>query len=597
MDYPNVDGFPSQVTQALEQPYDVPHLDVPSAYWARQIPSRKRHRTENDAGTSILPGTDRADQTQQVPLRHITSEVKEKVILFFRTWFDLFSPDSLPKPEATEALATLTRLPPGEVNKLLIPAIQMKVGEDTTRNQPAESKAIELFRVWLRTTLVDTLPKNEDFRALAILTDLLPTNVERLLAQMLIGHTLDSFQTPEHPVSAGGGPARVSQSPMQESIIRATSNPRPPIFDRAIQWANKRDPQCNPARNTTLIRRNPSKKYQCTRGCGAAFKRKDDWRRHEEDLNYPQDGWICNLASIPYGHRTSCKDRQIKGRLFFRRDKFIDHCDKLHPEIDGLEFALESRIKINYPFPQHCGFCNDPQTGSWLSRCEHIIAHFDAGKDMSKWADPDNEDGGDGDQDDGDKEYDEDSQENDDYLGREGSHGSYDPANQPPQGPSTHPPDDTRHGSPWYGASSGNNTGSASGSCRDNSGFMITRKPLPAEVRQNQDARLERDAAMPDSAVPRSTNTQSKDRSHIFESSHTNWSTDSNINSEVGSFPRKELVHRPKPLQRSGKVNMNALKTRIATKFSFFRGNRTLPNEDKVGPMFLSSLSVPEYTW
>src|SRR5277367_5517394 len=89
------------------------------------------------------------------------------------------------------------------------------------------------------------------------------------------------------------------------------------------------------------------------------------------------------------GARTFCHTKQLKGRIFFRKDKFSQHCDKFHPSIDTIEQVDRAHFWIHSEFPSDCGFCDE--TASYSSchdRFEHIAAHFEDGKDMTTWMQP-----------------------------------------------------------------------------------------------------------------------------------------------------------------------------------------------------------------
>jgi hypothetical protein len=184
----------------------------------------------------------------------------------------------------------------------------------------------------------------------------------------------------------------------------------------------------------------------------------------------------CNSKNPDMGHaakvhrkRASCHDKQLQGRVFFRKDKFVDHFDNVHPHLDAIKKALEARIQINSQFPQYRGFCDESQIQNWQSwqdRCDHIAAHFEEGKDMTIWrqslsetsngTNDDNDDGGDDhDQDDqGDELQEDEGNDGRPGCGSDGPHAGF----------STHPSCDSGYGSRASGQSSSNNTSSSTGS-------------------------------------------------------------------------------------------------------------------------------------
>ena len=161
-----------------------------------------------------------------------------------------------------------------------------------------ETKAMDWIRDWLRGWSAESLPSSRDIDALASLTRLSPSEVNRLLVQML----LRPIKMPEASIDAAiscGDSAQPTGPPQQLSIQQ--SNSRVPVFERAILWAKSRGQQCKPAQEIALLVRDPNKKYQCTLGCGEAFKKKADWMRHET-TRIPTRGlgsWKRSASSLP----------------------------------------------------------------------------------------------------------------------------------------------------------------------------------------------------------------------------------------------------------------------------------------------------------
>jgi hypothetical protein len=52
---------------------------------------------------------------------------------------------------------------------------------------------------------------------------------------------------------------------------------------------------CKPTEDAELLKRDPDKIYQCTRSCPKNYRRKSDWKRHEEE-NYPSKSWLCSKS-------------------------------------------------------------------------------------------------------------------------------------------------------------------------------------------------------------------------------------------------------------------------------------------------------------
>jgi hypothetical protein len=227
----------------------------------------------------------------------------------------------------------------------------------------------------------------------------------------------------------------LSVSLLQQHVPQDTSSTSE--FTAVVQWVERRGPQCKPTSDHGRLTRRGRKIYQCTRACGSAFARKEDWIRHELCKNYPQEGWVCNLPSTvsvkgiltcsscgiqnpDMSHSdpqyTPCHDwKTFKGRVFFREDHFREHFRKVHHHsISAREQLARAHFRVDSQFPRECGFCNTSQFESWESRVDHTADHFKVdGKDMKDWkmtragglhnASGDDDDGGDDGDDDGDE--------------------------------------------------------------------------------------------------------------------------------------------------------------------------------------------------
>ncbi|KAF2503219.1 hypothetical protein BU16DRAFT_577053 [Lophium mytilinum] len=116
-------------------------------------------------------------------------------------------------------------------------------------------------------------------------------------------------------------------------------------------------------------------KYQCTSGCGASSKRKDDFKQHEE-IRYPQQVWICVL----------CPSSIHEAFITHRQDQLGLHIDNGHSGYGDPRSKLIRASQVDYvaDFPRTCGFC-DLSFETWLQRVQHIATHFENGLTMSQW--------------------------------------------------------------------------------------------------------------------------------------------------------------------------------------------------------------------
>jgi hypothetical protein len=350
-----------------------------------------------------------------------------------------------------------------------------------------EANAIDLIKKWLEKYSAKDPPNSNDINALATLTRLPVSEVNRLLVQVLWKRSNPPEPSTEAALPHEGNVNATNPIQQQPTL---QSSLLPPIFERAVRSLRSRPKKCPPKQYKNLPGRDPTRIYQCTLGCNQAFERKADWIRHEIDCNYQQEGWLCNIqttstvngASIcsychvkdpSMDHATNdhighpfCHTRSLKALIFVRKDKFVKHCNKFHPSLDSTEQADRAHFWVHSEFPSYCGFCDEmADYSTCYDRFEHIAEHFEAGKDMRTWkqshsqASEDDDSDGDGDDDDNN-----DDQNNSDENGEQngGNLGDEDPQYYPPF--SNYHSRDSGYNSKGSGQSSSNNTGASFGS-------------------------------------------------------------------------------------------------------------------------------------
>ncbi|KAI5465039.1 hypothetical protein BGZ63DRAFT_351527 [Mariannaea sp. PMI_226] len=146
--------------------------------------------------------------------------------------------------------------------------------------------------------------------------------------------------------------------------------------------------------------------FQCT-FCTETFKTKHNWRRHEKSMHLSLERWECspngptflNDVSLPCciycGHAepdqkhlashnyTTCQDRSLEDRTFFRKDHLQQHLKLVH-NAQFSKFPMEQWKYENEDIRSRCGFCDLGLT-SWSDRVDHIAEHFKDGKTMVDW--------------------------------------------------------------------------------------------------------------------------------------------------------------------------------------------------------------------
>jgi hypothetical protein len=348
-----------------------------------------------------------------------------------------------------------------------------------------EAEAIDWMERWLKKYSAKDPPRPGDIDALAILTRLPVSEVNRLLVQILWERSKPREASPEAALPCEGNAN--ANNPLQQLPILQSSL-LSPIFERAVLWLRSRAQKCPPKQYMNLPSRDETKIYQCTLGCNQAFIRKADWMRHEIECNYPQEGWLCNIqttsavngastcsycpikdpsmdhATKVHSAHTFCHTKPLKVRIFLRKEKFVKHCDKFHPSLDSTEQADRAHFWIHSEFPSGCGFCNEMMNYSTCyDRFEHIAIHFEAGKDMTTWKQSHSQAWADDDGDSDDDDNNDDRNNSDENWEQNGGNlGDEDSQYYPPF--SNYHSGDSGYNSKGSGQSSSNNTGSSFGS-------------------------------------------------------------------------------------------------------------------------------------
>jgi hypothetical protein len=354
---------------------------------------------------------------------------------------------------------------------------------DSSESVLLEQNGLGFIKHWLCAFSHASLFNRKQMESLATVMDVPIETVEQLcnkLVRSQPNHSAGPLSNARIPFQAE---APSSVSLLQKHVSQDTSSTL--AFTAVIKWVETRRPQCKSISDRDRLTRKGIKIYQCTRACGSAFARKEDWVRHELCRNYPQEGWVCNLPStvsvkgvltcsscglqnpdMSHSHplHTPCRDcKTFKGRVFFREDHFLGHFGKVHHHsIPAREQLAIAHFRVNIQFPRECGFCNESRFESWDYRADHLAAHFKIdGKDMKDWKvthigglhnagyDDDDDDGHD---EDGDRNEPGDNQDE-----NNGEGAGNDRSSQGRSGASKHPPGDSGYGpSGRSGTSSGN---------------------------------------------------------------------------------------------------------------------------------------------
>lgn len=138
------------------------------------------------------------------------------------------------------------------------------------------------------------------------------------------------------------------------------------------------------------------------------YRTKHDWQRHEKSLHLPLEQWICcpkgpralnpdnnqvccvfdgvtdpDNAHIESHNYTSCQERSLEERTFYRKDHLRQHLKLVH----GAKFNAWAMNSWKVPTPDirsRCGFCGIV-LNSWSTRADHLAEHFKTGSTMVDW--------------------------------------------------------------------------------------------------------------------------------------------------------------------------------------------------------------------
>lgn len=130
--------------------------------------------------------------------------------------------------------------------------------------------------------------------------------------------------------------------------------------------------------HSSHFERDEARPYACTSRCGAKFREKAAWKRHEE-INRPPKVWICSFRA--------CHKNPDAKRTFFREDHFRKHLSKDHANLETRKRHIAACcLPIKSNFSKYCIFRGcDEKFKSWKVRIDHIADHLKRPWNMSQW--------------------------------------------------------------------------------------------------------------------------------------------------------------------------------------------------------------------
>ncbi|KAK0388563.1 hypothetical protein NLU13_4806 [Sarocladium strictum] len=152
---------------------------------------------------------------------------------------------------------------------------------------------------------------------------------------------------------------------------------------------------------------NPLKTFQCT-FCTETYRTKHDWQRHEKSLHLSLERWVCapegariqrpetgqiccafcsepdpDDAHIESHNHSSCQERTLEERTFYRKDHLNQHLRLVH-NVKFADWSMKSWKVAAPEIRSRCGFCGIV-LDTWTTRVDHLAEHFKTGKTMADW--------------------------------------------------------------------------------------------------------------------------------------------------------------------------------------------------------------------
>jgi hypothetical protein len=151
----------------------------------------------------------------------------------------------------------------------------------------------------------------------------------------------------------------------------------------------------------------PLKTFQCT-FCTETYRTKHDWQRHEKSLHLSLERWVCapegprvlrpetgqvccafcsepnpSDAHIEGHNHSSCQERTLEERTFYRKDHLNQHLRLVH-NVKFADWSMKSWKVAAPEIRSRCGFCGII-LDTWTTRVDHLAEHFKTGKSMADW--------------------------------------------------------------------------------------------------------------------------------------------------------------------------------------------------------------------
>jgi hypothetical protein len=151
----------------------------------------------------------------------------------------------------------------------------------------------------------------------------------------------------------------------------------------------------------------PLKTFQCT-FCTETYRTKHDWQRHEKSLHLSLERWVCapegarilrpetgqmccafcsepdpSDAHIESHNHSSCQERTLEERTFYRKDHLNQHLRLVH-NVKFADWSMKSWKVAAPEIRSRCGFCGIV-LDNWTTRVDHLAEHFKTGKSMADW--------------------------------------------------------------------------------------------------------------------------------------------------------------------------------------------------------------------
>ncbi|KAI3401314.1 hypothetical protein diail_11397 [Diaporthe ilicicola] len=254
---------------------------------------------------------------------------------------------------------------------------------DNSPNPPAVPKigarfsreSVRILKTWLSTHSTRPYPTDEERDTLQRQTGLNKTQISNWLANAR-RRSKGKFQ----PMRSTSPSVRGFSGAIEIPGKRAT--PSAEHMNPLQRWQNS-PPESEPASVTAIasaiLSNSNSSGLESPNSMSLNYNFTDDDADRSLHILYAQP----DDAHVEGHNFTSCQERQLDERTFYRKDHLRQHLKLVH-NTKYLNWSMDPWKVATPDIKSRCGFCG-LTLGSWGLRVDHLAEHFKTGSDMKDW--------------------------------------------------------------------------------------------------------------------------------------------------------------------------------------------------------------------